>query len=278
MNARLTSFEAKIEGIPDSSSGKQGLLVIIKFHIGFVKREEPERLLLREGEEMPEGIEVETKELQETIEELHHERAEHAKEAKEAVWTRWIALTTAILAVFAAISALNAGKYANESLIEKNNAVLYQAQASDKWSEFQAKSIKGNLANQSVVLLGGEHADEKLIETWKEKAKKYEEEKTELGEKARELEKERDEKNVESAQLLEHHEVFAVCVTLLQVAIALSAIAALTKQKTVWVVSLLVGVIGIGYFFTGFGKTVNKHMAATSALSHKPATTEKAAE
>ena len=55
---------------------------------------------------MPEGIEIETKELQETIEELHHERAEHEQEKQAALWTRWIALTTAILAVFAAISAL----------------------------------------------------------------------------------------------------------------------------------------------------------------------------
>ena len=228
--------------------------------------------LTRRGREMPEGVEVETRELQETIEELHHERAEHAKDTKEAVWTRWIALTTAILAVFAAISALNAGKYANESLIEKNNAVLFQAQASDKWSEFQAKSIKGNLAAQTVVLLGGVRAPEKQVETWKEKAKKYEEEKTELSAEAKELEKERDEKNTESGEFLAHHEVFAVCVTFLQVAIALSAIAALTKQKPVWYISLLVGILGVGYFFTGFGKTVHKMTNTPAAQSHKPAT------
>ncbi len=212
---------------------------------------------------MPEGIEIETKELQETIEELHHERAEHEQEKQAAAWTRWIALTTAILAVFAAISALQAGKLANESLLEKNTAILFQAQASDKWAEFQAKSIKGNLAVQTSELLENFHGSEKKVKEWTEKSKRYSEEKGELQDKAKELEAERDEKNEESASLLEHHEVFAICVTFLQVAIALSAIAALTKQKLVWYLSLLVGIAGIGYFATGFGKTAHKQITAT---------------
>ena len=224
---------------------------------------------------MPEGIEIETKELQETIEELHHERAEHEEERKSAAWTRWIALTTAILAVFAAISALQAGKLANESLLEKNTAILYQAQASDKWAEFQAKSIKGNLATQTSELLENFHGSEKKVKEWTEKSKRYAEEKTELQEKAKELEAERDEKNEESASLLEHHEVFAFCVTFLQVAIALSAIAALTKQRMVWYLSLLVGIVGIGYFATGFGKTAHKQMNTTKVeKSAKPANPE----
>ena len=53
---------------------------------------------------MSEEIEIETKELQETIEELHEERREREQEARLAAWTRYIALTTALLAVFAAIS------------------------------------------------------------------------------------------------------------------------------------------------------------------------------
>ncbi len=211
---------------------------------------------------MPEAMEVETKDLQETIEELHHERAEHEQEKRASAWTRWIALTTAILAVFAAISALQAGKLANESLLEKNTAILFQAQASDKWAEFQAKSIKGNLAVQTSELLENFHGSEKKVKEWTEKSKRYSEEKGELQDKAKELEAERDEKNEESASLLEHHEVFAICVTFLQVAIALSAIAALTKQKIVWYLSLLVGIAGIGYFATGFGKTAHKHITA----------------
>ena len=57
---------------------------------------------------------------------------------------------------------------------------------------------------------------------------------------------------------MEHHEVFAYCVTFLQVAIALSAVAALTKQKLVWYFSMLVGLAGILYFSNGFLKAAHK--------------------
>jgi len=80
---------------------------------------------------MPEEIEVETKDLQEAIEELHEER----EELKHAGWTKYIGLSTAILAVFAAIGALQSGSLVNEALID-------QVKASDSWNEYQAAKQK----------------------------------------------------------------------------------------------------------------------------------------
>ncbi|HXL73292.1 MAG TPA: DUF4337 family protein, partial [bacterium] len=51
---------------------------------------------------------------------------------------------------------------------------------------------------------------------------------------------------------LKHHESLAHSVTLFQVAIAMGAIAALTRRKMFWFVSMGFGVIGLVFFVLGF--------------------------
>src|SRR5437879_4593889 len=87
---------------------------------------------------MPEEIEIETKELQETIEELHEERRERVEAERKSAWTRWIALSTALLAVFAAVGALQSGALVN-------GAMMDQLKASDTWNEYQAARQKEHL-------------------------------------------------------------------------------------------------------------------------------------
>ena len=80
---------------------------------------------------MPED-DFETTELKERLEET----TENALEAAEhpSRWVVYLSFTTAIVAVFAAIAALESGSYANEALLQKNEAVLAQAKASDQWA------------------------------------------------------------------------------------------------------------------------------------------------
>src|SRR5437016_14086980 len=59
--------------------------------------------------------------------------------------TTRVAVTAAVLAVFASISSLQAERTAAESILEKNEAVLWQSRASDEWAYRQAKSIKLHL-------------------------------------------------------------------------------------------------------------------------------------
>jgi len=66
---------------------------------------------------------------------------------------------------------------------------------------------------------------------------------------AKALEHERDTKIEEADHLLEHHHAFANAVALLQVAIALGAVAALTRSKAVLGGSWLAGGIGAVIFF-----------------------------
>ncbi len=53
------------------------------------------------------------------------------KEKLEAVvehggsWSKFLAITTALIAVFTAIVSLLAGSYANDAILQKNNAILW---------------------------------------------------------------------------------------------------------------------------------------------------------
>ena len=222
---------------------------------------------------MPEEIEIETDHLQETIEELHKEREEREKEAKESSWTRYISLTTAFLAVVAAVAALQAGSLANESLIAKNESILHQAQASDQWNYYQSAGIKSNSAKQTAAILTalpGHLPD--AGKTWVKDSAKYEQRKEKAMEDAKEFEKKRDEKAEEAEAMLKHHEIFALCVTCTQVAIALSAIAALTKRRAVWYFSMLVGALGLILFVNGYLRKIAPPAPIHSApLVNKPA-------
>jgi hypothetical protein len=197
---------------------------------------------------MPEGPEIETKELQETIDEIREERAD---EERERAWTRWVSLSTALLAVIAAIAALRSGTFVNEALMKKNESVLMQAQASDQWSYYQAKGVKRNGAQQTADLMSANPALAHLAGKYAAAAEQYRKDQDGIASAAKKLEAERDEAGKQADALLERHHSFAFCVTFTQVAIALSAIAALTRRKPVWHLSLLVGVAGMVWFGDG---------------------------
>jgi len=181
---------------------------------------------------MPEGPEASTETLTEEI----REKFEHEGGAL----LKRIALSTALFAALAAIAALRAGATVNEALVLKTEAARLQAEASDQWAYYQAKGIKAATAEASRtswLAIAKEPPAE-----YAERQKRYGEEQKEIEKKAREKEKERDEKSREADELLHHHHGYANTVALFQVAIALGAVAALTKNRPVWFGSLLLGV------------------------------------
>src|SRR6267378_4777806 len=95
---------------------------------------------------MPEGAEIDTEGLQETI----HEPPTDSL-------LRNIALTTALLAGFGAVAALRAGGTVNEALVLKTEAGRLQAEASDQWAYYQAKGIKASV--QEAARAAWEAAD-----------------------------------------------------------------------------------------------------------------------
>lgn len=171
-------------------------------------------------------------------------------EDKKEPWLNYLGLMTVILAVCATLSTFKGGSYSTRSVIS-------QAQASDQWAFFQAKSIrqslyltqKDKLQLEADLLPPGRNQQAKRYQTAIDgadaKISKYEKEKSEIQLDARRLEKQRDE-----AQ--RHAQPFGLAVIFLQVAILISSIAGLLKRKAIWYVALPIGVLGLFYFADGF--------------------------
>src|ERR1700749_1492221 len=67
----------------------------------------------------------------------HLHEAAHENHDK---WSMFVAISTAFMAAFAAVSSLMAGHQSNEALIT-------QIKASDRWSYYNAKGIKAEVAD-----------------------------------------------------------------------------------------------------------------------------------
>jgi hypothetical protein len=179
------------------------------------------------------------------VDKVGEQAAEHAREhAKHFPWMRWLALSTALFAVFAAIASLKAGHFANEAILQSAEATLKQAQASDQWAYYQAKGTKAVTRSSTAEVLAALHAGDDAVARVRADAEKYKKEQDEVQVEAKALEDERKKLLDASAGDLRTHQRFAYSVTALQVAIGLSAVAALIGKRGVWLFALLIGAAG----------------------------------
>jgi Flp pilus assembly protein TadB len=187
------------------------------------------------------------------VDKVNEDAHEKAKEEKHrAPWLQWLALSTALFAVLAAIASLESGQLANEALLQMNESTLKQAQASDAWSYYQAKGIKQITREAEADMLTASHAPNELITKSREDSVRYQSEQDKIQEEAKGLEREQKELQEKSGRDLKRHHTFAYAVTILQVAIGLSAIGALIERRGIWLFALLCGVAGIVFFILGF--------------------------
>ena len=190
---------------------------------------------------MPEEPEIEMEKL--------HEAVKEEMEREGGGFLRTIALTTAFLAALAAIASLKAGGTVNEAIVLKTEATRLQAEASDQWAYYQAKGVKAAVheaARDSWLAAGKEPPAEHAAV-----AARYVTEQEEIRKKAAEKEKDRDERSAEADHLLHRHHGFANAVALFQVSIALGALAALTRNRLLWIASLVLGAVGAVFFVLG---------------------------
>src|SRR5712671_6633007 len=73
--------------------------------------------------------------VKELVKEIHAERVAAKEKERREGWTRYVSLMIVVLAVATAIGSLKAGGFGSK-------VILYQAQASDTWAIYQAKSVK----------------------------------------------------------------------------------------------------------------------------------------
>src|SRR5438045_2406744 len=159
---------------------------------------------------------------------------------------RGIALTTALHAALAAVASLLAGSTVNEALVLKTEATRLQAEASDQWAYYQAKGIK--LAIQEASAESWRAAGKPAPPSFAARVRQYAAEQAAIRAAAEARERDRDRKSAEADHLMHRHHGFANAVALYQVAIALGAIAALTRMRAMWIGSMIVGAAGLALF------------------------------
>lgn len=151
-----------------------------------------------------------------------------------------IAVFTAIIATCGAIFSYMGGATQANAGLYKNNAAIKKTEASNQWNYFQSKSTKQSLAEVSRDLTAGEPDKAK----YQAKIDRYEKEKKEIEVDARKLEAQSVDWDKRSDEQIHQHHRWAQSTTILQVSIALAAIALLTRKK--WLEWGMFGVAGIG--------------------------------
>jgi|SRR5450432_3147809 hypothetical protein len=170
--------------------------------------------------------------IKELIREIHSERVAAKEKEKRESWTRYVSLMVVVFAVATAFGSLKSGGFGSK-------VMLYQAQASDTWALYQAKSIK-----QRIAELESRGPDAQLAAKAAEDVARYHGEEAGVEAKAQHLEAARDE-------AARHGPPLGFAIAMLQVSIALASVCLITKRKGLWAASGLLGLVGIGYLVYG---------------------------
>ena len=167
------------------------------------------------------------------------ENAEHGRENPSLAP---ISVTMAILAVCVAVVSLMGHRMHTEELLTQNRAT-------DQWAYYQAKNIRRHNYEMGMDLLAlVEFKDkaqaEKVLEKYHGEADRYTKEQAEIEEQAKELESESglDQRKADRYDL---GEVF------LEIALVITSLALLTKNRLYWIVGLVGAVSGFAIAITG---------------------------
>lgn len=171
--------------------------------------------------------------------EIHAERGE--REGNPLVLP--VSLTISILAVLVAAASLVGHRAHTEE-------VLLQNQSTDQWGYYQAKNNRQYTAEKlagllSVVTTKDSEKAAKLLEEDLEEVNSYGNDKNDISEKAKELEKERD-------VLRGRADRFDSGEGILEIALVICSITLLTDKKAFWYTGILIGTVGLAVALAGF--------------------------
>ena len=140
--------------------------------------------------------------------------------------TSQVAMFTAVVATVGAIFGYMSGATQANAGLYKNNAAIKKTEASNQWNYYQAKSGKQNLAELALELIPNTKR-----EFYEGEIKRYKAEKADIKKEAEKLEAEAKVWDQSSDVEIHQHHRWAQATTLLQVSIALAAIALLTRKR-----------------------------------------------
>lgn len=193
-------------------------------------------------------LQTELAELKGFIADLKADRVNQKEKEKKESWTKFTSLSIVFLAVLAAIATQWSGKYGSRVLASLNDSTFQQAKAANQWSYYQAKSIKQNLyeiSRESVAAPADANTPAgKHLEEVAARIAKYEAEKKQIKDEAEKFEKLRDKARQEASESSRLGAGMGSAVALFQISIALGSICLLTKKKSLWYLSIAVGLLG----------------------------------
>lgn len=169
----------------------------------------------------------------------HEDRMDEAAEREPKGFAGQLAVITAILATVGAAFSYMAGATQADAALFKNDAAIRKTEAANQWNYYQAKSGKQNLSELGMRLVDEAHKG-----AFENEAKRYEGEKAELQLAAEKLEQESTSFDEMSEAKMHQHHRWAQATTLLQIAIAMAAIALLTKRR--WLEKAVFAIRGVG--------------------------------
>lgn len=174
---------------------------------------------------------------------MHEVLEEHAHHHEEEPWTLPVAITISILAVLVAMATL----MGHRSSIE---AVLLQTQATDQWAYYQAKNNRLHLMQIDADVLGvlAPPSNEKaaaLVEKYHKEIERYEKDKDQISEMAKEFENER-------AVVSRREDRFDAGEVVLDIALIICSLTLLTKIKAFWYSGIAIGVVGFFIALSAF--------------------------
>lgn len=168
-----------------------------------------------------------------------HELEHAAQHASEGSHAGQLAVVTAVLATVGALFAYMGGATQAHAGLYKNDAAIKKTEASNQWNYYQAKSSKQNLAELALEVV-----PESRRAFYQDEIKRYKAEKNDIKIAAEKLEAEAKAFDQRSEQQMHQHHRWAQATTALQVAIAMAAIALLTRRR--WTEYAVYGLSAIG--------------------------------
>jgi Na+/glutamate symporter len=174
----------------------------------------------------------------------HDHELEHAAHADPGGMAGQLAVITAILATVGALFSYMGGATQADAGLHKNDAAIKKTEASNQWNYYQAKSSKQNLSELAQDL-----APDARKTFYVDEIKRYKTEKAEIKLAAEKLEAESKAWDDRSAEKMHQHHRWAQATTALQIAIAMAAIALLTKRR--WLEKLVFVMSAIGVVLGG---------------------------
>jgi hypothetical protein len=173
----------------------------------------------------------------------HDHELEHAAQHEPEGFAGRLAVTTAVIATIGALFAYEGGSTQANAGLYKNNAAIKKTEASNQWNFYQAKSGKQNLAELALEIV-----PDARKAFYQEEVKRYAAEKKDIKVEAEKLEQAAKEWDTKSDEQMHQHHRWAQATTALQIAIAMAAIALLTKSR-----GLQYGVYGLSVIGIGLG-------------------------